>query len=78
MYKNKIQELQEEIQELSIQLSDMLCVALTLAGVKENHIEEALDAYIETLDEQNTEYGVKEILNHIGKLKQNNPSLFEN
>ena len=76
MNKKTIQELEEEIEELSIQLSDMLCVALTLSGVKESKLQDALDSYIEGLDEESLEYGVKEILANIQKLKQNKPEFF--
>ncbi|MBD5165714.1 hypothetical protein [Helicobacter sp.] len=77
MSKERIQELEEEVEELSIQLSDMLCVALLLSGVKESHIQEALDAYIEGLDEQSVEYGVNEILQNIEQLKKTHPQFFK-
>lgn len=76
MSKERIKELEEEIEELSIQLSDMLCVALKLSGVVETKMQEALDAYIDGLDEESLEYGVKEILENIEKLKKNNPEFF--
>ena len=76
MSKERIKELEEEIEELSIQLSDMLCVALKLSGVVEAKMQEALDAYIDGLDEESLEYGVKEILENIEKLKKNNPEFF--
>ncbi|WP_104721674.1 hypothetical protein [Helicobacter mesocricetorum] len=76
MDKKNIKELEEEIEELSIQLSDMLCVALILSGVQESKLQDALDAYIESLDEESLEYGIKEILANLQKLKQNNPEFF--
>ena len=76
MSKEKIKELEEEIEELSIQLSDMLCVALLLSGVKEKYIQEALDAYIDNLDEESIEYGVKEILQNIENLKSTHSKFF--
>ena len=76
MSTERIKELEEEIEELSIQLSDMLCVALKLSGVVEAKMQEALDAYIDGLDEESLEYGVKEILENIEKLKKNNPEFF--
>ncbi|WP_297811308.1 hypothetical protein [uncultured Helicobacter sp.] len=76
MSKERIKELEEEIEELSIQLSDMLCVALHLSGIKESSMQEALDAYIEGLDEQSLEYGVQEILQNIENLKQTHPQFF--
>lgn len=72
----KIKELEEEIEELSIQLSDMLCVALLLSGVKEEKIQNALDAYIDNLDDESAEYGIKEILQNIENLKVTHPALF--
>ena len=54
----------------------MLCVALKLSGVVEAKMQEALDAYIDGLDEESLEYGVKEILENIEKLKKNNPEFF--
>ena len=73
----KIKELEEEIEELSIQLSDMLCVALLLSGVKEECMQDALDAYIDNLDEESVEYGVKEILQNIENLKSTYSKFFK-
>lgn len=77
MSKERIQELEEEVEELSIQLSDMLCVALLLAGVNEDKIEKALDLYIEELDDESVEYGVKEILANVENLKKKHGDLFK-
>ena len=76
MSKERIKELEEMNEELSIQLSDMLCAVLKLSGVVESKMQEALDAYIEALDEESLEYGVKEILDNIENLKKNKPELF--
>lgn len=76
MSKERIKELEEMNEELSIQLSDMLCAVLKLSGVVELKMQEALDAYIEALDEESLEYGVKEILDNIENLKKNKPELF--
>ncbi|HIS08627.1 MAG TPA: hypothetical protein IAB41_02320 [Candidatus Scatomorpha intestinipullorum] len=76
MSKERIKELEEMNEELSIQLSDMLCAVLKLSGVVESRMQEALDAYIEVLDEESLEYGVKEILDNIENLKKNKPELF--
>ena len=76
MSKERIKELEEMNEELSIQLSDMLCAVLKLSGVVESKMQEALDAYIEALDEASFEYGVKEILDNIENLKKNKPELF--
>lgn len=72
----RIKELEEEVKELSIQLSDMLCVVLLLSGVKEECMQEALDAYIEGLEDESVEYGVKEILQNIENLKQTHAQFF--
>ncbi|MDA3967710.1 MULTISPECIES: hypothetical protein [Helicobacter] len=77
MSKDRIKELEEEVEELSIQLSDMLCVALLLAGVDEDKIEKALDLYVEELDDESVEYGVKEILANIENLKTKHGELFK-
>ena len=76
MSKEKIKELEGMNEELSIQLSDMLCAVLKLSGVVESKMQEALDAYIEALDEESLEYGVKEILDNIENLKKHKPELF--
>lgn len=76
MNKDRIKELEEEVEELSIQLSDMLCVTLILSGIKESSMQEALDAYIDGLDEQSIEYGVNEILQNLKQLKQTHPQFF--
>ena len=78
MSKERIKELEEMNEELSIQLSDMLCAVLKLSGVVESKMQVALDAYIEALDEESLEYGVKEILDNIENLKKNKPELFGN
>ena len=77
MSKERIKELEEMNEELSIQLSDMLCAVLKLSGVVESKMQEALDAYIEALDEESLAYVVKEILDNIENLKKNKPELFE-
>ena len=76
MSKERIKELEEMNEELSIQLSDMVCAVLKHSGVVESKMQEALDAYIEALDEESLEYGVKEILDNIENLKKNKPELF--
>ena len=76
MSKERIKELEEMNEELSIQLSDMLCAVLKLSGEIKKKMQEALDAYIEALDEESLEYGVKEILDNIENLKKNKPELF--
>ena len=75
----QIKTLTEDIEELSIQLSDMLCVALMLSGVKESQLQNALDAYVDIVDkdqQENNEYGIEEILNYLDHLKHTKPELF--
>ena len=74
---DKIKELQEDIEELSIQLSDMLCVALRLSGVKIEHLEEACDVYLEELEAYDEEYGQEEILQILQKVKKAKPNFFK-
>lgn len=67
-----------EFEDLAVQLTDMLEVALYFAGAKKDKLEDAAQAYVEALDElfENTEeieIGVNEIIktiNHLKKTKQ--------
>lgn len=74
---DKIKELQEDIKELSIQLSDMLCVALRLSGAKVEYLKEACDAYIEELEAYDEEYGQEEVLQILQKVKKAKPEFFK-
>ncbi len=69
-----------EIEELGLQLADMLGVALHFAGVKEQNIPQAIDAYLEGLDEvygdEDGEMGFKEIVKVISHLKNTKKNLF--
>lgn len=49
MSKERIKELEEMNEELSIQLSDMLCAVLKLSGVVESKMQEALDRILKHL-----------------------------
>jgi DUF438 domain-containing protein len=47
----KQEELQDELNELSLHLADMLEVALIYAGAKKQKIEKVANLYIESIDE---------------------------
>jgi hypothetical protein len=70
-----------EIEELSIQLADMLGVALYFAGVPKDMMQDAVDAYLDGLDEyfgddDEAEMGFDQIVAVIEKLKETKPVLF--
>jgi len=73
-------ELENEIEDLTIHLADMLEATLHFAGVKENNLEKAVKAYIESLDDvfddDDGEMGYKEIVTAIEHLKKSKPELF--
>ncbi len=77
---NKIKDLEEEIEDLTIHLADMLEATLCFAGVKEKNIEEAVKAYIDGLDEvfddDDGEMDYKEIVKAVKYLKKSKPNLF--
>ncbi len=78
----EIEDYQVEIEELSIQLADMLSVALHFAGVKKAKMEEALDAYLDEMDDvlgddENAEMGFNEIVKVIEHLKKTRTDLFK-
>jgi len=78
----KIEDYQAEIEELSIQLADMLSVALHFAGVKKPKMEEALDMYLDEMDEvlgenEEAEMGFDEIVKVIKHLQKTKPDLFK-
>ncbi|MFV0481967.1 MAG: hypothetical protein ACK5LP_08280 [Campylobacteraceae bacterium] len=77
----EISDYQLEIEELSVQLADMLNVALHFAGVKKAKMEEALDAYLDEMDEvlgenDDAEMGTAEIIKVINHLKKTRADLF--
>lgn len=78
--KNKIALLEEEIEGLSIQLADMLGAALHFAGVSQNNIPKAVEAYLNGIDEvygeEDGEMGFKEIVSVINHLKDTKSDLF--
>ncbi|MDR0580278.1 MAG: hypothetical protein LBG21_06715 [Campylobacteraceae bacterium] len=81
-YENyEADDYQEEIKDLSVQLADMLNVALYFAGVKKTKLEEAIDAYLDSMDEtlgndENAQMGFDEIVKVIKYLKNTRKDLF--
>ncbi len=73
-------ELENEIEDLTIHLADMLEAVLYYAGVKDENIEKAVKAYIDGLDDafedDDGEMGYKEIIEAIEYLKRKKPELF--
>ena len=69
-----------ENEELALQLIDMLEVALYFAGVKKSKLQEAVDIYIESLDEifdeQDDEMRFDEIVKTIKYMQKNHSNLF--
>ncbi len=84
--KSKDQELFDskvEVEELAMQLADMLGAALYFAGVKENRMQEAVEAYLNAIDEvfENEDIekmGYEDIVRTIKYLQRNKGYLFRN
>ncbi len=77
----KEEDLDLDIEELALQLTDMLSVALYFAGVQEEKLQQATDAYIDAIDEvlgddDDMEMGPPEIISIINHLKKTQPDLF--
>ncbi len=76
----KIKELEEEVEDLTIHLADMLEAALHFAGVKDEFLEDGVKSYIDVLDgffdDEDGEMGYKEIVKVIEFLKVKKPILF--
>jgi hypothetical protein len=77
----KNENLDLDVEELALQLTDMLSVALFFAGVQEEKIQEATDAYIDNIDEvlgddEEAEMGPQEIIKIINHLKKTRSDLF--
>lgn len=74
-------ELENEIEDLTIHLADMLEATLHFAGVKEHNLEKAVKAYIDGLDDvfedDDGEMGYKEIVQAIDHLKKSRAELFK-
>ncbi|PID46981.1 MAG: hypothetical protein CR967_06075 [Proteobacteria bacterium] len=79
--KEKLAQAQIEIEELSVHVADMLGAALYFAGVKEDKVPNAADAYLDAIDavygDEDGEMGFKEIIRVIKYLKENKKDLFE-
>ena len=77
-----LEEAEFELDEIAMQLADMLGAALHFAGVKEENIPDAVDAYLEGLDsifdddEENAEMGFEEVVQVINSLKTTHKHLF--
>ncbi len=81
MKKEELKEAEKEIEELSIQLIDMLEVALYFAGVKKENLKDAIEIYLNGIDEyygnnEDEEMGVNEIIEVIKYIKKTKPKLF--
>lgn len=84
--ENETTELEEaeiEIEEIAMQLADMLSAALYFAGVKKENLPEAIDAYLQGLDEifqddeDVAEMGVDEVIKVIEYLQTSHKHLFK-
>ncbi len=78
----KLQEANFEIEELAMQLADMLGAALHYAGVPDEKMKDAVEAYLDALDEifkneMEEEMGYEEIVQTIDYLKKTKPYLFK-
>ncbi|MDR1975830.1 MAG: hypothetical protein LBQ18_02425 [Campylobacteraceae bacterium] len=76
-----IEDYQNEIKDISLQLTDMLEAALYFAGVKKARLEEAIDAYLDEMDEalgedEDAPMGFNEIVKVINHLKKTRADLF--
>jgi len=77
----KEEDLDLDLEELALQLADMLSVALYFAGVEEEKLQEATDAYIDSIDEvlgddDEAQMGPQEIISIINHLKKTRSDLF--
>ncbi len=79
--QEKLNEAEKEIEELSTQLVDMLEVAFYFAGLKKVHLKNAIEIYLNGIDEyyannDDGEMGVDEIIEVIENIKKTKPELF--
>lgn len=67
------------LQDLALEVMDMLAVALHFAGVKDQNIDKAIQAYSQELDsfDEDTPYGQKEMIEVIERLKNKKKFLFD-
>lgn len=75
-----LQEVELEIEELACQLADMLGAALYFAGVKEDNMQKAVDAYLngidEIFDDEEGVMGFEEVVQVIKHLQKTRKDLF--
>ncbi len=79
--QEKLNEAEREIEELSTQLVDMLEVAFYFAGLKKENFKNAIEIYLNGIDEyyannEDGEMGVDEIIEVIKHIKKRKPELF--
>ncbi len=79
--QEKLNEAEKEIEELSTQLVDMLEVAFYFAGLKKENFKNAIEIYLNGIDEyyannEDGEMGVDEIIEVIKHIKKTKPELF--
>lgn len=73
------EQLLEEIRELELEILDMFEVAFYFAGLKEKHLQEALEYYEEIMESItiDSEYNAKDIIKIIETIKIDKPQWFE-
>ena len=79
--KERLDEAEFEIEELAMQLADMLGAALHYAGVCDEKMPQAVEAYLDAMDEvfgddMEGEMGYEEVIAVIEHLKKTRPKLF--
>lgn len=76
----EMRELQEEVEDLTVHLADMLESTLHFAGVKDESLEDAVKVYIDLLDEvfedDDGEMRYQEIVKVVEFMKLKKPLLF--
>lgn len=80
--KSALEEAEIEIEEIAMQLADMLGAALYFAGVSKDKLPDAVDAYLQGIDDtfgddEDGEMGFEEVVKVIESLKKSNPKLFK-
>lgn len=78
MNKNTLDTLQDISEEIALELSDMLAVALYFAGVKKECTQKAMEAYLEELDhfDEDLEYNQEAIIEAILNIKKKHKDFF--
>jgi hypothetical protein len=81
--KASLENAEIEIEEIAMQLADMLGAALYFAGVKKDNLPDAVDAYLQGLDdvfadnEETAEMGFEEVVKVIEHLQNTKKHLFK-